>query len=66
MPSDDELAGVELGADRYVVDGTEMYIWCPGGLRDSPLMKALGKIKDGPPATVRNWNTVEKLLAMMQ
>jgi uncharacterized protein (DUF1697 family) len=29
-------------------------------------MKALGKIKDGPPATVRNWNTVEKLLAMMQ
>ncbi|WP_433648875.1 DUF1697 domain-containing protein [Micromonospora zamorensis] len=66
MSIEDELAGAELGADRYAVDGTEMYIWCPGGLRDSPLMKALGKIKDGPPATVRNWNTVEKLLAMMQ
>ncbi|MFF4880834.1 DUF1697 domain-containing protein [Micromonospora sp. NPDC000668] len=65
-PIEDELAGTELGADRYAVDGTEIYIWCPGGLRDSPLMKALGKIKDGPPATVRNWNTVEKLLTMMR
>ncbi|MET8306794.1 DUF1697 domain-containing protein [Micromonospora sp. NPDC005173] len=65
-PIEDALAGAELGADRYAVDGTEMYIWCPGGLRDSPLMNALGKIKDGPPATVRNWNTVEKLLTMMQ
>ncbi|RKN48722.1 DUF1697 domain-containing protein [Micromonospora endolithica] len=64
-PIEDALAGVELGADRYVVDGAEMYAWCPGGLSDSPLMKALGKIKNGPPATVRNWNTVEKLLAAM-
>ncbi|WCN81075.1 DUF1697 domain-containing protein [Micromonospora sp. LH3U1] len=65
-PLEDELAGAELGADRYAVDGTEMYIWCPGGLRDSPLMRTLGKIKGGPPSTVRNWNTVEKLVAMMR
>ncbi|TYB96080.1 DUF1697 domain-containing protein [Micromonospora sp. WP24] len=65
-PVEEELAGVDLGADRYAVDGTEMYLWCPGGQRDSPLMKALGRIKGGPPATVRNWNTVEKLLAMMR
>ncbi|MFF5181890.1 DUF1697 domain-containing protein [Micromonospora sp. NPDC000316] len=65
-PIDDDLAAADFGAERYAVDGSEMYIWCPGGLRDSSLMKALGKIKGGPSATVRNWNTVEKLLAMMQ
>jgi uncharacterized protein (DUF1697 family) len=64
-PIEDTLAGVDLGEDRYVVDGMQMYIWCPSGLRDSPLLAALGKVKGGPPATVRNWNTVEKLLAMM-
>jgi uncharacterized protein (DUF1697 family) len=64
-PVSDVLKGVDLGGDRHAVDGAEMYIWCPNGLRDSPLMTALGKAKDGPSATVRNWNTVEKLHAMM-
>lgn len=62
---DDPLAGVETGAERYVIDGSEMYLWLPGGQQNSPTMKALGKIKTGPSATVRNWNTVEKLLAML-
>ncbi|BCB75967.1 DUF1697 domain-containing protein [Phytohabitans flavus] len=59
------LDGADIGDDRYIVDHTEMYIWCPGGLRDSPLMTILGKAKNGPSTTVRNWNTVEKLLTMM-
>jgi uncharacterized protein (DUF1697 family) len=36
--------------------------------RDSGVYRAygpLGKAKGGPSATVRNWNTVEKLHAMM-
>ena len=64
-PVDDVLQGVDLGGDRYAVHGAEMYIWCPGGLLDSPLMTALGKASGGPSATVRNWNTVEKLHSMM-
>ena len=64
-PIEDVLEGVDLGGDRYAVDGEELYVWCPNGLRDSPLMTALGKAKGGPSATVRNWNTVQKLLAMM-
>lgn len=64
-PVDDLIEEVDLAGDRYAVDGAEIYIWCPGGLRDSPLMAALGKAKGGPPATVRNWNTVTKLHAMM-
>jgi uncharacterized protein (DUF1697 family) len=50
------------GPDQWVVDGAEMYIWCPGGMRDSQLMKTLAKSKD---STVRNWNTVEKLLSLL-
>ena len=62
---DDPLKGVEAGAERYVIDGAEIYLWLPDGQQNSPLMKALGKIKNGPSATVRNWNTVEKLLALL-
>ncbi|WP_309238749.1 DUF1697 domain-containing protein [Actinoplanes aureus] len=62
---DDPLAGVDAGDERYVISGSEMYLWLPAGQQNSPLMKALGKIKNGPSATVRNWNTVEKLLAML-
>jgi uncharacterized protein (DUF1697 family) len=64
-PLEDTLDAVDLGDERYVVDGTELYAWCPGGIRDSPLFAALGKAKGGPATTVRNWNTVEKLTAML-
>jgi len=64
-PRTPPLKDLDFGAERHVLDGTELYIWCPDGLRDSPLMAALAKEKGGPTATVRNWNTVEKLLAMM-
>ena len=59
------LQSVDAGGDQFVHDGTELYVWCPKGLLDSPLMTALGKIKDGPVTTVRNWNTVEKLATML-
>ncbi|MFC7546598.1 DUF1697 domain-containing protein [Plantactinospora sp. GCM10030261] len=64
-PVEAVLTDIDLGDDRYVVDGAEVYAWCPHGQRDSPVLTALGKVKGGPSATVRNWNTVEKLLAMM-
>ncbi|ASW55834.1 DUF1697 domain-containing protein [Plantactinospora sp. KBS50] len=59
------LADADLGDDRYVLDGAEVYGWLPHGQRDSRLVTVLGKVKDGPTATARNWNTVEKLLAAM-
>lgn len=64
-PADSVFKGIDLGDDRYAVDGTEVYVWCPNGLRDSPAMTALAKAKGRPPTTVRNWNTVEKLNVMM-
>lgn len=59
------LSSVDAGEERFVVDGAELYVWCPGGVRESPLLAAVGKVKGTPTATVRNWNTVEKLAAML-
>jgi uncharacterized protein (DUF1697 family) len=63
---EDMLAAVEPGDDRYVVDATELYVWCPDGQLHSPVMAALGKLKGGPVTTVRNWNTVQKLGALLE
>jgi uncharacterized protein (DUF1697 family) len=39
-----------------------LHAYCPDGVNDSPLMKALGKLRTT--TTARNWRTVEKLLEM--
>ena len=44
-------------------NGREIYAWCPDGMQNSRLMKALGKPHPGATtATVRNMATVKKLL----
>jgi uncharacterized protein (DUF1697 family) len=55
------LSSVDAGEDRYAVHERELFVWCPNGQMDSPLMTALGKARGGPVTTVRNWNTVRKL-----
>ncbi len=56
---------VQGRSDEVVADGREIYLWCPDGIRDSPLAKATMGKRSGPPATVRNWNTVARLAAML-
>lgn len=46
------------------VRGREVYLWTPGGIRDSPLAKLLANKSLGAKSTARNWRTVEKLLAL--
>ncbi|MCT2584250.1 DUF1697 domain-containing protein [Actinophytocola gossypii] len=43
----------------------EVYFWAPGGVRNSKVLAAFPDRK-GEVATVRNWNTVIKLLAITQ
>jgi uncharacterized protein (DUF1697 family) len=62
----DALAGVDARDDRYLLSGTELYVWCPHSMLDSPVMTMLGRRRGGPPATVRNWNTVQKLEALLR
>jgi uncharacterized protein (DUF1697 family) len=49
-----------------VVRGREIYVWCPEGLRDSRVMKTLTPKRLGVAPTVRNWNTVTKVLELVE
>jgi uncharacterized protein (DUF1697 family) len=61
----DQLGAVDPGEDRFAVHGRELFVWCPNGQMNSPIVTALGKVKGGPVTTARNWNTVEKLAALL-
>jgi len=50
--------------DEFRVVGREIYARFPNGIRDSKLAVILGGPRLGVTATARNWNTVQKLLAM--
>jgi uncharacterized protein (DUF1697 family) len=58
------LTGEDFAPERLAVRGRELYAWCPEGVRDSRLFKALGRQRLAPTSTFRNWNTVTKLAEM--
>ena len=67
VPDADAIANLtarDFEPERLAARGREIYVWCPDGLADSAAIKALAKAKLGVTTTVRNWNTVTKLLAM--
>jgi uncharacterized protein (DUF1697 family) len=59
-----ELERRDFGAEAFAAGAREVYAWCPDGLMDSPLMKALNGAELAPVATARNWNTVTRLLEL--
>jgi uncharacterized protein (DUF1697 family) len=58
----DALAEKDFAPDRFEAGGRELYAWCPEGVQNSALMRALGKPGLAETATVRNMSTVKKLL----
>ncbi|MCW3014327.1 MAG: hypothetical protein JWO02_1419 [Solirubrobacterales bacterium] len=54
----------DYGAERLVARGREIYLWCPAGIIKSAAAKALTARRLGVTVTVRNWNTVTKVLAL--
>ncbi len=60
-----ELATLDFGPERFVFSGREIYAWHPDGIHSSKLAKLLSGPRLGVSATARNWNTVVKLLAML-
>jgi uncharacterized protein (DUF1697 family) len=62
-PDVSSLDGQDFAPDKFAANGREIYAWCPDGMQNSRLMKALGKPHPGATtATVRNMATVKKLL----
>ncbi|MDX6476284.1 MAG: hypothetical protein QOH95_1795 [Gaiellaceae bacterium] len=59
-----ELEAADFEPETFVVRGREVYLWTPGGLRNSPLAKLLANKSLGTKSTARNWRTVEKLLEL--
>ena len=57
------LAAVGWGKDRFHHSAKELYLYCPGGFGRSKLATTFERML-GVGATVRNWNTVSKLLEM--
>lgn len=67
VPTTAEVAplSADFGRERVLVVGTEIYTWHPDGQSRSPLAEALGKLRLRGAVTTRNWNTVQKLAAML-
>ena len=60
------VASIADTDERVHAAGREVYLWCPDGIRNSALAKAtMGKQPAGLVATVRNWNTVTRLMTMV-
>lgn len=55
----------EFEPERAYFEGREAYFWVPGGMYKSKIIAAFPARK-GELATVRNWNTVTKLLALAE
>src|SRR5262249_54694754 len=54
----------DWGKEQIALGPSAAYLWCPGGF-ETPLVKAFHKAV-GTGVTVRNWATVQKLLALTQ
>jgi uncharacterized protein (DUF1697 family) len=59
------LRAAIVGRERVAVEGRQAYLVYPDGIGRSKLTVALVERKLGTRGTGRNWNTVEKLAAML-
>jgi len=60
-----ELGAADVAPAQLVIDGRELYAWYPDGVQRAPLAKLLADERLGVVSTARNWNTVTKLLQLL-
>jgi uncharacterized protein (DUF1697 family) len=60
----ERLTAADLGDERFVHVGREIYAWHPDGIHSSPLARMLSDKRLGVVATARNWSTTVKLLEL--
>jgi uncharacterized protein (DUF1697 family) len=59
-----DLDAAAYEPERFAVHGSEVYVWLPEGAQNARLGHAFWEKRLGVRGTARNWNTVEKLLAI--
>ena len=57
-----ELAGADTGPDLARLVDDHLYLWCPNGISKATFAAVNWDKKLGTAVTVRNWNTVGKLV----
>jgi uncharacterized protein (DUF1697 family) len=60
-----ELETAAIAPERVAVVGRELYAWHPEGVQRSRLQKLLAEERLDVVSTARNWNTVTKLLELL-
>jgi uncharacterized protein (DUF1697 family) len=60
-----ELEGAEIAPAQLAIDGRELFAWYPDGVQRASLAKLLDDKRLGVVSTARNWNTVTKLLQLL-
>lgn len=58
----EKLAAANNGEDEYRIEGRDVYLLFRHSIRDAKLATNVQKL--GVPATVRNWNTMNKLMTL--
>ncbi len=58
------VASLDVSPDQVRLVGHEIYLWCPAGVRASPLSAVPWDRRLGVAVTMRNWKTVTSLLAL--
>ena len=59
-----KLEGVDYPPDRFIIDGLNIYIFCPKSYGNSKLSNNFFENKLKVRATTRNWKTINKLVEM--
>jgi uncharacterized protein (DUF1697 family) len=65
-PAVEELEALadRFGTDQFVVTGSEVFLYCPGGYGETKLSNTYLERRLGVTATTRNWRTVTALAEM--
>lgn len=59
-----DIDPAQFEPERFQLHGREIYVWLPAGVQKARLTHAFWEKRLNVTATSRNWNTVEKLLAL--
>ncbi len=61
----DKIQSLNYAADKFIVSGKEIYLYCPDGYGNTKLTNSFFESKLKVTATTRNWKTVNELLKIM-